>query len=156
MALVRPTVTQIRDQMLRDYGLLIPDAQVGEGSDYWATATLWANVLSPVYANGDFLGKQGDPATADETVGLPILAKTYGCLIFQEQVVQVIAALLCCSDAEADQMRKRLAKHDRAGTMDQARAEFIGGACRRIASPAPSWPITQTRTEAVLGVKLPR
>ncbi len=61
----------------------------------------------------------------------PILAKTYGCLIFQEQVVQVVAAMLDCSDAEADQFRKRLAKHDKNGTMDQARDEFLTRARKR-------------------------
>ncbi len=63
----------------------------------------------------------------------PVLAKTYGCVIFQEQVVQVLAAMTGASEAEADGMRKRLAKHDRQGTMEQACDEFIARAthCHR-------------------------
>ncbi len=58
----------------------------------------------------------------------PVLAKTYGCVIFQEQVVQVLAAMTGVSEAEADGMRKRLSKHDRQGTMQQACDEFIARA----------------------------
>ncbi len=55
----------------------------------------------------------------------PVLAKTYGCVVFQEQVVQVIAIMLGCSDAEADRLRKQLGKHDKLGTMEEAAVAFM-------------------------------
>jgi error-prone DNA polymerase len=60
---------------------------------------------------------------------VPILGKTYGCVVFQEQVVQVIAAVLGCTEAEADGMRKQLAKHERQGTMETAQTAFVRQAC---------------------------
>jgi error-prone DNA polymerase len=60
---------------------------------------------------------------------VPVLAKTYGAMVYQEQAIQVIAAMTGCSEAEGDMMRKGLARHARAGTMDKLRAEFVGRAC---------------------------
>lgn len=56
----------------------------------------------------------------------PILSKTYGVVLFQEQVDLLIAALTGMSNAEAEKFRKRLGKHEKKGTLDEARAEFIG------------------------------
>lgn len=61
----------------------------------------------------------------------PILAKTYGVIIFQEQVVQVVAAMMGIEDGAADKFRKSLAKHHNMGTMDAARNQFIEGAMKR-------------------------
>ena len=55
----------------------------------------------------------------------PILAKTYGCVVFQEQVVQIVAIMLGVSEAEADRFRKSITQHTKRGTMDQLRDEFI-------------------------------
>lgn len=60
----------------------------------------------------------------------PILAKTYGVIIFQEQVVQVVAAMMGIPDGVADKFRKSLAKHHNMGTMEDARHQFITGAMR--------------------------
>ncbi|MDR3710767.1 MAG: DNA polymerase III subunit alpha [Capsulimonadaceae bacterium] len=62
---------------------------------------------------------------------VPILERTYGVVCFQEQVTLIIGAMMGMSDAEAEVWRKRLAKHARAGTMAQARDEFVARACRR-------------------------
>lgn len=61
----------------------------------------------------------------------PFLEKTYGCIVFQEQVVQVIAAMTGLSEADADRFRKRLAYHDKMETMEEAREAFIEKACSR-------------------------
>ena len=61
----------------------------------------------------------------------PILAKTYGVIIFQEQVVQVVAAMMGVPDGVADKFRKSLARHHNMGTMEDARNQFIAGAMQR-------------------------
>ncbi|MGC8667785.1 MAG: DNA polymerase III subunit alpha [Chthonomonadales bacterium] len=61
----------------------------------------------------------------------PILAKTYGCIVFQEQVVQVVAQMTGCTEAEADRFRKSISRHAKMGDMDRLRAEFVGKACTR-------------------------
>lgn len=60
-----------------------------------------------------------------------VLAKTYGCVIFQEQVIQVIAIMIGCSEAEADSLRKRLARHAKLGTLGTAQEEFLSRTCAR-------------------------
>lgn len=59
------------------------------------------------------------------------LAATYGVIVFQEQVVQVFAQMTGCSEVEGDRMRKALARHARAGTMNSARAQFLQAAMAR-------------------------
>ncbi|BDI33352.1 DNA-directed DNA polymerase [Capsulimonas corticalis] len=73
------------------------------------------------YARADVLH------TALETA----LAKTYGCVVFQEQVNDVFQAMTGCSEADADAMRKALTKHTKEGTLDQAGMEFIARARAR-------------------------
>jgi error-prone DNA polymerase len=53
------------------------------------------------------------------------LAKTYGCIVFQEQVNDVVAIMTGCTEAEADRFRKRLLRYAKTETMDDARSEFI-------------------------------
>lgn len=55
----------------------------------------------------------------------PILEKTLGCLVFQEQLIQVIAAILGISDIEADKYRKKLGKWDKQGVLDKIRQSFV-------------------------------
>ncbi|BDI32598.1 DNA-directed DNA polymerase [Capsulimonas corticalis] len=55
----------------------------------------------------------------------PILERTYGVCCFQEQVSYIIAVMLGVNDAQAEVWRKRLTKHARAGTMREARTEFV-------------------------------
>lgn len=55
----------------------------------------------------------------------PVLAKTYGCIVFQEQVNEVVAAMTGCSDAEADRFRKNLKRHAKLDTMDEPRKWFV-------------------------------
>ncbi|HSV72491.1 MAG TPA: DNA polymerase III subunit alpha, partial [Chthonomonadales bacterium] len=61
----------------------------------------------------------------------PMLAKTYGCIVYQEQVNDVVAAMTGWSDAEADRFRKRLTRRSKLGEMDMARAEFVSAAAAR-------------------------
>lgn len=62
---------------------------------------------------------------------VPILSKTYGCIVFQEQVNEVVAAMTGCSDVEADRFRKSLKRHAKLGTMDEARRWFVDTAHQR-------------------------
>ncbi len=62
---------------------------------------------------------------------VPILQKTYGCIVFQEQVVQVVAEMTGCTEAEADRFRKSISRHAKMGDMDRLRAEFVAKACAR-------------------------
>jgi error-prone DNA polymerase len=55
----------------------------------------------------------------------PILAKTYGCVVFQEQVVQIVAVLTGCSEREADLFRKSITQHTKRGTMEKLHEEFL-------------------------------
>ncbi len=57
------------------------------------------------------------------------LAKTYGCIVFQEQVNDVVAAMTGCDDGLADRFRKSLNKRARVGKLDEARQEFVERAC---------------------------
>ncbi len=55
----------------------------------------------------------------------PILSRTFGCIIFQEQVDLVIAAMTGCTHAEGERFRKGLAKHTRAETLADAGEQFM-------------------------------
>ena len=68
---------------------------------------------------------------------IPILERTYGVVCFQEQVSYIISAMMGLSDADGEVWRKKLAKHARFGTMDKARAEFVGRACSLHANLPP-------------------
>ncbi len=59
----------------------------------------------------------------------PILAKTFGCVVFQEQVLQVISVLTGCTEVEADKVRKSITQHTRQGTMEQLKEWFITKSC---------------------------
>jgi len=58
----------------------------------------------------------------------PILERTYGVCCFQEQVGYIIGAMLGLGDADADRWRKKLTKHARNNTLEEARAEFVSKA----------------------------
>ena len=60
---------------------------------------------------------------------IPILHRTFGCMIYQEQVIQVIAALMEIPDGEADRLRKSLAKSAKRGTLGELRQHFVARAC---------------------------
>jgi len=61
----------------------------------------------------------------------PILAKTYGCIVFQEQVNEVVATMTGCSDAEADRFRKSLKRGAKLNTLDDARKWFVEASIER-------------------------
>lgn len=56
---------------------------------------------------------------------VPVLAPTYGVIVFQEQVNDVVAAMTGCTDAEADRFRKSLTRHTKMETLNLAREEFV-------------------------------
>jgi error-prone DNA polymerase len=60
----------------------------------------------------------------------PILRKTFGCLVYQEQVDQVVAAMTGMSEADADRFRKSLTRHAKADTMDIPEKQFLEAAHR--------------------------
>ncbi|MBU2489543.1 MAG: DNA polymerase III subunit alpha, partial [Proteobacteria bacterium] len=57
----------------------------------------------------------------------PILKETYGVIVYQEQVMQIAAAVAKYSMAEADNLRKAMGKKIEA-IMAQQRERFVGGA----------------------------
>ena len=57
----------------------------------------------------------------------PILAETYGIIVYQEQVIQIAMQLAGFTPAEADLMRRAMGKKKRKA-LDQQRAKFIQGA----------------------------
>ncbi len=59
----------------------------------------------------------------------PVLAKTYGCVVFQEQVLGVVAAMTGCTEAKADKFRKSITQHTKMGTMQKLREEFVEKSC---------------------------
>lgn len=58
----------------------------------------------------------------------PVLKKTYGCILYQEQCDQVISIICGYSEREAEKFRKRLARHAKLGTLDEAYEEFLNRA----------------------------
>lgn len=54
-----------------------------------------------------------------------VLGSTFGLVIYQEQVISMIAWCWDCSDGEADRFRKSLARHDHMNSMDKAKQEFV-------------------------------
>ncbi len=60
----------------------------------------------------------------------PILAETYGIIVYQEQVMQIAAEIAGFSMAEADNLRRAMAKKKRK-EMDELRPRFIEGAKKR-------------------------
>lgn len=66
----------------------------------------------------------------------PILERTYGCIIFQEEVDLVVAAMTGWDHPRAERFRKSLAKHTVKGTLAEAGEEFIAACLKHY----PRWP----------------
>jgi DNA polymerase III alpha subunit len=60
----------------------------------------------------------------------PVLRDTYGCLIYQEQVIQVVQAIAGMTLAEADGLRKCMSKKRHWSRMETYRERFMAGARR--------------------------
>ncbi|MBQ5852058.1 MAG: DNA polymerase III subunit alpha, partial [Lachnospiraceae bacterium] len=56
----------------------------------------------------------------------PILNMTYGCMVYQEQVMQIVRDLAGYSMGRSDLVRRAMAEKDKA-TMDKERAKFVYG-----------------------------
>lgn len=56
----------------------------------------------------------------------PILAETYGIIVYQEQVIQIVSSLAGFTASEADLMRRAMGKK-KAKVMEQQKAKFIEG-----------------------------
>ena len=65
----------------------------------------------------------------------PILDVTYGCIVYQEQVMQICRALAGYSYARADNVRRAMSKK-KASVMQAERADFISGVTSRGVSSA--------------------
>ena len=59
----------------------------------------------------------------------PVLAETYGVIVYQEQVMQIAQILAGYSLGEADLLRRAMGKKKKE-EMDQQRARFLSGADR--------------------------
>jgi error-prone DNA polymerase len=66
----------------------------------------------------------------------PVLCDTYGCLIYQEQVIQVAQAIADMTLAEADGLRKCMSKKRHWEKMETYRERFMTGARRNGVEPA--------------------
>lgn len=74
--------------------------------------------------------KHGQEAiTYPDAVLEPILAPTFGIIVYQEQVMQVASVLAGFSFAEADLLRRAMSKKD-ANKLDSLRSQFIAGALK--------------------------
>lgn len=62
----------------------------------------------------------------------PVLAPTYGIMVYQEQVMQIVKILAGFSGSEADKVRKAMGKKKRE-VMDEMKEKFIDG-CARLKS----------------------
>lgn len=61
---------------------------------------------------------------------VPILAETYGCIVYQEQVMQIFRAAAGYSYARADVVRRAMAKK-KADVLEAEREDFVSGAVLR-------------------------
>ncbi|NLT74509.1 MAG: DNA polymerase III subunit alpha [Chloroflexi bacterium] len=66
------------------------------------------------------------PVTYPHPLLEPILAETYGIIVYQEQVIQIASNLAGFTASEADLMRRAMGKK-KAKVMEQQRAKFIDG-----------------------------
>lgn len=66
----------------------------------------------------------------------PILERTFGCIIFQESVDLVVAAMTGWDHPRAERFRKSLARHTVKGTLAEAGEEFIKACLKHF----PRWP----------------
>ncbi len=69
-----------------------------------------------------------DPSV--EPILKPILRRTYGILVYQEQVMQIASELAGFRPAQADDLRRAMSKKDSA-KMEKLRIEFLEGAKRK-------------------------
>jgi len=64
----------------------------------------------------------------------PILAETYGTIIYQDQVMKIASAVAGFTLGEADILRAAMGKKDKA-KMDKQREQFLSGAAARGVAP---------------------
>ncbi|MGO2084142.1 DNA polymerase III subunit alpha [Vagococcus sp.] len=75
--------------------------------------------------------KQGKEAIDYLTPQLePILEKTYGVIVYQEQVMKIVAEMAGFSLSQADMLRRAISKKEKE-TMDQERQHFVKGAIEK-------------------------
>ena len=79
--------------------------------------------------------KHGEPWAPPHPQLAPILAETYGIMVYQEQVMQIAQTMAGYSLGAADLLRRAMGKKIRA-EMEQQRATFTGGATARGIAPA--------------------
>ncbi|MCL1998877.1 MAG: DNA polymerase III subunit alpha [Turicibacter sp.] len=77
----------------------------------------------PKYIQGK---RDGNRITYTHPSLQPILAETYGCIVYQEQVMQIVRDLAGFTLAQSDLMRRAMSKK-KADIMEQERVHFIEG-----------------------------
>lgn len=110
--------------------------------DDFEVLTALSSIIRPGVSN--YGGKQNylrrhlglEPVDFMHPLLQPILADTYGCLIYQEQVIQIAAALAGMTLAEADGLRRCMSKKRNWEQMSTYKARFFAGA-RRNGVPEP-------------------
>ncbi|HMK33431.1 MAG TPA: DNA polymerase III subunit alpha [Desulfomonilaceae bacterium] len=69
-----------------------------------------------------------DPVRIPHEDLMPVLAETYGIILFQEQVLRIAHVFAGLSYAEADAFRRAMTKDRKCGKMDLLKRQFIRGA----------------------------
>lgn len=77
----------------------------------------------PQYIKGK---NNADAITYDTPELKPILETTYGCIVYQEQVMQIVMSLAGYSMGKSDEVRRAMAKK-KAGVMEKEREYFVYG-----------------------------
>ena len=77
----------------------------------------------PQYIKGK---NNADAVTYDTPELKPILETTYGCIVYQEQVMQIVMSLAGYSMGKSDEVRRAMAKK-KAGVMEKEREYFVYG-----------------------------
>lgn len=77
----------------------------------------------PQYIKGK---NNADAITYDTPELKPILETTYGCIVYQEQVMQIVMSLAGYSMGKSDEVRRAMAKK-KAGVMEKERENFVYG-----------------------------
>ena len=104
------------------------------GCDDFEVLTALSSIIRPGVSNNG--GKQSylkrhlglEKVEVAHPILEPILRDTYGCLIYQEQVIQIAARMAGMSLGEADGLRKCMSKKGRWKPMETYKARFYDGA----------------------------
>jgi error-prone DNA polymerase len=88
--------------------------------------------VNPYVATREALRRDPNHRVAyDHPLLEPVLADTYGAIVFQDQVIEVSMALAGFTAGEADGLRRAMTRKRAAGSVEAWRPRFVEGAARR-------------------------